>query len=145
MAIDTEDFLAHYGKKGMKWGVRTDDSGSSSSSGGSGKEVKLSRRQARALDKARKTEYDGQMATNVYMESKGKGERVLVKTRTPGDFADTIMTGKQFVEYTEAGNALDLGSTRIFARQSKAGEQFVLNNFEDEVYQPIKRVKRGLI
>ena len=134
---EVDDFLAHYGRKGMKWGVRNDDS---SGSGGSGPpKKKLSRKEVRNINKQGKLDYDGETVTKVYLEAKGKGERVLVKTRTPGDFADTVMTGKQFVQYTEAGNALDLGSTRIFARQNKVGEEFVLNNFEDEVYQPIKR------
>lgn len=135
--IEVEDFLAHYGKKGMKWGVRNDDTVSSGGVGESTK--KLSRREVKKINKVNKEAYDGGKASEVYLESKGKGERVLVKSRALGDFADTVMTGKQFVDYVEKGGAIDISSTRIFARQAKEGEAFVLNNFEDEVYRPIKR------
>lgn len=119
---NTDDFLAHYGVKGMKWGKR-----------------RAERRAQEDADRAGKQEYDRKKLDEVYSESKKKGEKVLVKSRAAGDYADTVMTGKQFVDYVERGGVVDAASTRIFARQAKAGEQFILNAFENEQYVPTRR------
>lgn len=42
MTIDVDDFLTHYGVKGMKWGVRRDRN-NRKASGGSGQKPKISR------------------------------------------------------------------------------------------------------
>lgn len=134
----TEDFLAHYGKKGMKWGVRKDKDSASSGGPGSSK-PKLSRKEVRKINKAGELDYNVKKLEEVYAESKAKGESVLVKSRVAGDYADTVMTGREFVNHVERGGLVDGKSTRIFARQEKAGEAFVMNNFQDEKYIPIKR------
>ena len=154
MAEDLDVFLAHYGVKGMKWGQRKQDGGiaSGSSSFGSKKpdlstlsggetvsKKDFSRKEVKRANKANKEAYDLKKTEETYAEAKSGGERVLVKSRAAGDYADTVMTGKEFVSYVESGGSLDVASTRVFARQAAEGEQFVMNNFEDEVYQPIKR------
>lgn len=135
---DVNDFLAHYGKKGMKWGVTTADS-ASSGGGDSASRKKLSRKEVREANKAGEREFNEKKLANVYSEAKSKGEQVLIKSRASGDFADTVMTGKQFVEHVERGGLIDARSTAVFARQSKAGEQFVLNADMDQQFQKIKR------
>uniref|UniRef100_A0AAU8GPK6 Uncharacterized protein n=1 Tax=Gordonia phage Petito TaxID=3158876 RepID=A0AAU8GPK6_9CAUD len=154
MAEDLESFLAHHGVKGMKWGQRKQDGGTSpgSSSFGSKKpdlstlsggetvsKKDFSRKEVKRANKANKEAYDVKKTEEAYAEAKAGGERVLVKSRAVGDYADTVMTGKDFASYVESGGLLNVASTRVFARQAAEGEQFVMNNFQDEVYRPIKR------
>lgn len=166
MEVDT--FLAHHGVKGMKWGVRKlGESGYGKNAHqvrSNGKLVKnsnrtknnlnkadkitsaietgvgkgLTRKEIRTLNKQQKKAYDLNKVTEAYAESKEKGERVLIKSRAPGDYADTVMTGKQFVTHLESGGVIDIASTRVFARQEE-GQQYIRNAFENEVYRPIKR------
>ncbi|UVK59301.1 hypothetical protein SEA_PHEROBRINE_18 [Gordonia phage Pherobrine] len=173
MTDGVEDFLSHYGVKGMKWGKRkAQDALISRHNAGKGVKVSsdgsvrrntnreqqaikkandvskaletgvgkgLSRKEIKELNRVSKEAYDLKKTEETYNEAKEKGESVLVKSRAVGDYADTVMTGKQFADYVESGGVLNIQSTRIFARQAKEGEEFVLNNFEDEVYVPIKR------
>lgn len=138
MGPDVDTFLEHFGVKGMKWGVRK-DKGSASSGGPDSSTPKLSRKEVRKINKAGELAYNMKKLEDVYTESKAKGESVLVKSRVSGDFADTVMTGKQFVDHVESGGLIDSKTTRVFARQEKEGEAFVMNNFQDENYIPIKR------
>ena len=154
MAEDLDVFLAHYGVKGMKWGQRKQNVGSSSSSSSFGpnkpdlstlsggetvSKKDFSRKEVKRANKANKEAYDLKKTEEAYAEAKSGGERVLVKSRAAGDYADTVMTGKQFSDYVESGGFLDVASTRVFARRASEGEEFVMNNFQDEVYRPIKR------
>ncbi|QDH85249.1 hypothetical protein HWC49_gp18 [Gordonia phage Kenosha] len=171
MSDGVEDFLEHYGVKGMKWGQRklaerhangkgvnvspdgkvrrntTAQTQAIQKSNAATKAIEtrvadkkmFSKKEVKLANQVGKEEYDLKKTNEAYAEAKEKGEQIMVKTRTPGDYADTVMTGKQFVEYAESGAALNVASTRVFARQAKEGEEFVLNNFEDEVYVPIVR------
>lgn len=120
MSTSVDEFLAHYGVKGMRWGKR---------------KAQVSRKENRQMNRDAANEFYTNKADKLYSESKKGGEKVLVKSRTPGDYATNIMTGKQFVDLLEKGTAIDIKSTEIFARQLKAGEEYVLNNEEIGTYK----------
>ena len=138
--LDIGTFLKHYGVKGMKWGV-TNDYGRGSSGGGYVDKKEVSRRELRKINRANKQAYDLKKVEEAYSEAKTGGEKVLVATKIPGDYAITVVSGKQFVSHVESGGVLDIATTRIFARQLNEGEQYVMNDFNSEVYIPIKRKK----
>ena len=114
--------LAHYGVKGMKWGVRKT-------------EGRVTRKQNRQMNKEARDKFYAEKASKIYEEAKKGGERVLVETRVPGDFAQTVVTGKQFAEHLERGGVMDVRTTEIFARQPKPNQQYVLNDQKIGAYQ----------
>lgn len=119
------DVLAHFGVKGMKWGKRKGEDSS----------PKISRKENRQLNREAADKFNQEKLTTIYDEAKAKGEAVLVKTRTPGDYATTVMTGKQFTEALEDGGYLDVNTTEIFARQPKPDAQYELNENEIGSYK----------
>lgn len=121
-----DEALAHFGVKGMKWGVRKSDE-----SGGG----KITRKQNRQMNREASAKFYADKATMLYNEGKKHGDRILIETRVPGDYAVTVMTGKEFARGLERGGAFDVKTTEIFARQPKAGEQFVLNDQKIGVYK----------
>lgn len=154
---EVDDFIAHYGKKGMRWGHRKnpDDGGGSGGSGGSsgggsggsggsgdasgGKPKKLSRKEARALNKKGELEFNQKKMEKIFEESFKGGDEVLIATRLSGDNAITITTGKEIVAHLSAGGALDVRTTEVFARLDKDRQQFVEN---DQLIGTYKKVKR---
>lgn len=134
-----DDFLEHHGVKGMKWGRRKHAAADEAIKTGVADKKMFSRRDVKKLNKATEQEYNLKKTTQVYNESKAKGDNVLVKSRAAGDYVDTVMTGKQFVSHVERGGLVNPASTRVFARRQHEGQQFIQNNFMDEVYRPIKR------
>lgn len=157
MAEDLNSFLAHHGVKGMKWGQRKQDGNSSSTSGksssGSSKpnlnslsggetvsKKDVSRKELRSLNKKKQEEFESKKAGEVYGEAsaeKSGGKKVLVITDT--GFGQMVVTGKEFADHLEMGGAFNPKATRIYARQQEEGKDFVMNNFANEVYKPIKR------
>lgn len=90
METDVEDFLAHYGKKGMKWGVRTASA-----------EVKAARKAGRAEN-----------AKNLqarYTKTNADGKTVMKKRRTAATVVDLMATGGG---YTGIQIAKSAGFTR---------------------------------
>lgn len=55
MTDNADDFLAHYGVKGMKWGVRKDRKARASSSDPKTKKTKTQKARANAREKSRKS------------------------------------------------------------------------------------------
>lgn len=129
----TMDELRHFGIKGMKWGVRRTDAQLGNS--GSTKTKKVSRKENRRMNSEAKSKFYADKAESLYNESKKKGDRVLIEIRTPGDYAKTVVTGKEFAKHLENGGVFDIREAEVFARQRKAGEQFVLNEDRIGVYK----------
>lgn len=116
--------LAHYGVPGMRWGHRKGDSNDH-----------VSRKQNRQMNKEAENKFNEKKATTLYNEAKKGGEKTLIEVRLPGDFAQTVVTGKQFAEHLESGGVFDVRMTEVFATQSKAGEQYVLNDNKIGTYK----------
>lgn len=122
----SDDFLAHYGVKGMKWGVRKSES-------------KESRKEYRKRIASEKNEYYNNKMSNVVNRASRGGDDVLVKTRYGGDHIQTITTGSEFVKQLSKGAAFDVTLTEIYATKSKDGPYVITD--EVNVYQKTPRRK----
>lgn len=130
----SDDFLAHYGVKGMKWGVRKADRSSGSS--GSRKE---SRKEYRARVKQEQNEfYNKKMSAIVDKADKG-GDDVLIQTLYAGDAYRTLTTGSEFVSQLSKGRAFDVTVTEVYATKTADGPYQMTG--DRNVYQKSKRRK----
>ena len=121
----TPEELLHYGVKGMKWGVRKP-------------KYTESRKEYKSRVKAERREHDEKKLDNVLKTSLEKGNDVLITTRTPGDMAITIATGKEFVDHLSRGGAFDARVTDVFAIKDNKTGQYVQNE-PTPAYQKSKR------
>lgn len=127
----TDYFLAHYGVKGMKWGVRK-----AGDSSGSRKE---SRKEYRSRIKQEKNEfYNKKMSAIVDKAAKG-GDDVLIKTMYGGDVYQTITTGSEFVKQLSKGMAFDVTLTEVYATKTAEGPYQMTG--DRNIYQKSKRRK----
>jgi hypothetical protein len=124
MSKSIDDFLSHYGTPGMKWGKRKHTE---------------SRKDYKARVKSEQQTHDQEHLTKVLTTAMKKGENVLVRTQLHGDYASTIMTGKQFVEMAGNGALLNARTTDVFATLDKKQKQFVLNETPTPTYKPSER------
>ena len=117
--ISTEEVLEHFGVKGMRWGVRNKQSST----------PKISRKQNRQMNREARAKFDQEKMITLYAEAKKAGNKVLVETMLPGTPAGvkTVITGEQFVKHLEAGGALNVRTTEIFARQKTDGTPYERN------------------
>ena len=115
--MSDEDSLEHFGVKGMKWGQRKNNSA-----------PKVTRKQNRQMNREAEHEFNSAKVNAIYAEGKRLGDKVLIKTRLPGDSVQTITTGKEFTRHLESGGAMDVRVTEIYARQPAKGGQYVLND-----------------
>lgn len=115
--FSTEDFLAHYGVLGMKWGKRKSET----------RTPRISRKENRKLNAEASQQFYDRKAESIANEAVKKGDRVLVETRFQGDTYHTITTGKEFTKALVEGKAFDIRVTEIMARQPKKNAQFELN------------------
>lgn len=117
--IDTDkpgspEDLLHYGVKGMKWGKRK-------------AKYTESRKEYKSRVKAERREHEQKKLDNVLKTSQKMGKDVMIKTRTPGDNAITIATGREFVDYLSKGGVFDARVTDVFATLDKKTGQYVKN------------------
>lgn len=105
-----EEFLAHYGVKGMKWGVTKARYKSLS------KEEKKGYRKRTGKEKRAAIKEGLLKNADLTIEAAAKGGKdVLIKTRRPGDMYPTVMTGEEFMTHLTRGGAMDARQTQVFA------------------------------
>ena len=106
--IPMEEALAHYGTKGMKWGVRK-------------QKYTESRREYRARTKAERNEkyLDNANKTTAFAL---KNPDSLIYTRVPQSNRVLIASGKEFVTHLTNGGAFDAKVTGVYAKRDKDGK-----------------------
>jgi hypothetical protein len=97
-----EEFLEHFGVKGMHWGIRHKPSSS-------GKLSRKQKRQKRYQEKA----------DSLIKEALGSNQVLINLNRRH------IVTGEEFVQYLANGGLLDIRGTSIYARQHTKTGPFV--------------------
>lgn len=113
------DDLAHHGVKGMHWGVRK---------AGTAPAAKISRKQNRQMNKEAANEFYAKKAHDLYAQGKKYGDKVLVATVLPGATSKSIITGKELVGHLEAGGALNVKATEVYAKLDSKRGGYVMND-----------------
>ena len=116
---ETEAFLAHYGIKGMKWGVRKKRDGGDSggdSGGTSSKPKKQSRRQRRKEERRARSEAQQKRAMEI-LDLAARNPTSMVKVRT--QYGTYLTTGEEFVNYAANGGVFDIRTLAIHVPESK--------------------------
>lgn len=135
MSADVDNFLTHYGVKGMKWGVTRSQYKSLSKSDRKGYRKKTLKERAATLKEAQVK--NGQLT--IATAQKG-GSDVLIRTRTnPYDSIPTVMTGKEFMNHLASGGIFDAKMTAVYGytntKAGKAAQDFVGDQF-DKIWAP---------
>lgn len=123
--VDLDDFLEHYGVKGMKWGVSKDEAVLARIGGGrvSG-ETKADRQKFKDYKKStskkeRRSDKNEARTTRAQhlVETSLANPRNFVQVGTPG--YPTLMRGKEFVDYLSRGGAFNPMTTNITDLQER--------------------------
>lgn len=110
------DFLAHHGVKGMKWGVRKSEYKSMSRDERKSYRKKTGKERRADLNEA----YQKKASALVDVSSK-HGKDVLIKARVPYDAYPVVMTGNEFLSYLSKGGAFDKRATDVFGYMDTPG------------------------
>lgn len=101
-----DDFLAHHGVKGMKWGKRKHTE---------------SRKEYKARSKQELANYHQKKANSILSEAMKRGDNVLIATKYGGDTYGSIVTGRDFVKSMSQSRAFDVRVTEIYAIKNGSG------------------------
>lgn len=122
----SEVVLAHYGKKGMHWGVRNDTSGGET------------RKATKSEKKAHAAQWDQDKA-NRLVAAAMKDPKILISVKSQ-ELYPTIATGKEFLDHMSSGGLLNVRQSDIYAKQKTPGGQYELQ--APDRYQKLKRVAK---
>lgn len=119
MTDNVDDFLAHYGVKGMKWGVTRSQYKSLSKSDKKQYRKKTFRERSKTLRNAQAEN------AKLTIEAAVKGgSNVLIRSRGSMDSLPTVMTGKEFSAHVARGGAFDVKVTSVVGyTNTKAGRE----------------------
>lgn len=129
--MEYEDYLAHYGVKGMKWGRRKNgSSGSTRSARRSAKkeakgelktvkkELRQKTREANSNVKNRsaveKVRRDQKHLTTLAKIAERESATSIIALTTSPNTAPTLVSGGKFIDYISRGGVLDAKSTNLF-------------------------------
>lgn len=123
--MEYEDYLAHYGVKGMKWGRRKD--GSAGSKRAAKKEAKAEVKTAKKELKAKTREGKSNIRNRTAVEKQQRDQKHLTTltkiaskeatsliSMTGPNNTTTLVTGKDFVDHVSRGGLLNASSTYLF-------------------------------
>lgn len=127
---EVDDFLAHYGVKGMKWGKRKAQDSSSTG------ERRLSRKEHRAKVKKEQSDFYQKKVDRMIEEAVNDPD-VLIKVRTLN--GTMIATGKEFINFLGRGGALDVRASDVYARKTADGKHYEFNSEMNKQYKAPKR------
>lgn len=105
-------FIAHHGKKGMRWGIRNKQNPSES--------PKVSRQVRKAQERQAQFQKNQAKAAD-FLNTALKDPQVLIKLN-----GRTVVTGKEFTDHLIAGGLLDVNTTSIYAQQKTKNGPYVL-------------------
>lgn len=112
------DFLAHFGVKGMRWGVRRQENAGS---------TKPSRKERKQAEKER-VRSEREAAFNAHIE-KARG-LVQQSLKDPDTLVllngRQIVTGREFVQHMTNGGLMDVNTTRVYATIDKTTKKYVV-------------------
>ena len=116
---NTDDFLEHYGVKGMKWGVRRDDAVLARIGGvriaGETKEDRQAYKSYKKSTSGKERRQDRRAVqesrASHLIELSVANPKHFVEVGTPG--YPTLMRGKEFVDYLSRGGAFNPMTTNI--------------------------------
>ena len=126
---EVEDELAHFGVKGMKWGVRKAQPTGSK---------RLSRKEVRKINKEGQTNFYLDRANRAFATAQ-QDPSALIRTRTNLTSPPMVLTGKDFVDHLLRGGTFDIKMTAIYATKSSENGQYVVDEHLNDRYVPIKR------
>jgi hypothetical protein len=110
--IEAEDFVKHFGTRGMRWGVRNSRDSNS---------FKPNRKERRQEKRLAKNAAQEKKVNDIIKTSLKQPTRTLVLLN-----GQQVVTGKEFVDHMTAGGRMNVKTTRIYARQQGKTGPFVL-------------------
>lgn len=126
----TDEFLLHYGIKGMRWGHRKAQDSTSAPSSSPAKPVK----KTRAEKKLAKKEFYEKKAQNILSKAMADPEILVALKGT--DPYPTIVSGREFVQYLSRGGAFNIRYTDIYAEKDPSSGVYVINPNPNQRYKP---------
>ena len=133
-----EEALAHFGVKGMKWGVRRNRD-----SGDTNKPRKISRKENRRMNREAKSAFYENKANKLLDEALKGGDDILVMSLMQGDTAPTLRTGREFVRELQKGRAMHVKMTDVYAKLESDGnyhvrDKYTIGNYKKTNYRKQK-------
>lgn len=135
-----DNWLSHFGVKGMRWGHRKAQDGGGDSNESS-KPKKLTRKEVRA----EKKEFYLKKADDVVRTAAAQPEsliRTLAYDPISGYNRQVVMTGKELVDHLAKGGYMNAKYTDVYATKDANSQEYVLNPNLGQKYRRSDKPKK---